>query len=265
VPVYSLHRKEEIEPILRWNVFLNIYALGDLDDFFWPFTTWYALQDSGEIRAILLLYTAFETPTLMALHDAPYEPMWELLTQARRLLPPKLYAHLSPGCREALGPDWIAISRGPHRKMALVQPNLGVPGADRVERLTLSDTDDLRTLYAVGYPANWFDPRQIDIGYYGLRIGGKLVSAAGAHVYSPIQRVAALGNIVTHPDHRGHGYAAAVTARICQELRKTADHIGLNVKADNSAAINCYERLGFRPVAEYEEVTLTLAASANRE
>ncbi|HJZ91750.1 MAG TPA: GNAT family N-acetyltransferase [Gemmataceae bacterium] len=259
--VVSLHRRDEIEPVLRRNVYLHIYALGDLDDFFWPFTTWYALEDAGTLRAIVLLYTAFETPTLMALGDPPYDPLRELLQRARRLLPPQVYAHLSPGCRDALGPDVRAESRGPHLKMALVEPALDVPGTDRVERMTAADVAELRALYLVGYPANWFDPRQIETGhYYGLRISGKLVSAAGPHVYSPGQRVAALGNIVTHPDHRGRGLAGAVTARLCTELRPTVDHVGLNVKADNAAALACYSRLGFRPVAEYEEVMLTLPA-----
>jgi ribosomal protein S18 acetylase RimI-like enzyme len=258
--VIGLHRKDEIEPFLRRNVFLHIYALGDLDEFFWAFTTWYALEDAGGIRAVLLLYTAYETPTLMALHEQPFEPMWELLKRARQLLPPRVYAHLSPGCQEALGSNVIAESRGPHLKMALVDRRFAVPGTESVVRLTHDDVDDLRRLYAVAYPANWFDPRQIDVGYYGLRVNGELVSAAGAHVYSPTQRVAALGNIVTHPDHRGKGYAAAVTARICSEMSETVDHIGLNVKADNVAAIACYERLGFRRVSEYVEATLTLAA-----
>jgi len=30
-------------------------------------------------------------------------------------------------------------------------------------------------------------------------------------------------------------------------------HIGLNVKADNDAAISCYRRLGFETVAPYGE------------
>jgi ribosomal protein S18 acetylase RimI-like enzyme len=262
--VISLHHRDRIEPILRRNVFLHIYALGDLDDFFWPFTTWYTLEDAGELRAILLLYTAFETPTLMALGDPPYDPLHRLLSSARRILPPKVYAHLSPGGRAALGSDVTAQSRGPHLKMALLQPKLDVPGVERVERMSQMDVADLRALYAVGYPANWFDPRQIETGhYYGLRVTGELVSAGGPHVYSAGQRVAALGNIVTHPAHRGRGYAAAVTARACAELKRTVDHVGLNVKADNTAAIACYSRLGFQPIAEYEEVTLILPPAAS--
>ena len=255
--VVSLHRPDEIEPVLRRNVFLHIYALGDLDPAFWPFTTWYALEDGGAIRAVLLLYTAFETPTLMALGDPPFDDLLYLLRSARRLLPPRVYAHLSPGGLTALGADVRSRSRGPHLKMALLHPALDVPGVDRVERLTPADVPALEALYAAGYPAHWFDPRQIDTGhYYGLRADGALVSAAGAHVYSPGQRVAALGNIVTHPAHRGRGYAAAVTARLCAEVADTVDHVGLNVKADNAAAVACYTRLGFRPVAEYEEVTV---------
>lgn len=258
MPIVSLHRKDQIEPILRRNVFLHIYALGDLDDFFWPFTTWYALEDGNNVRAILLLYTAFETPTVMALSDPSYDALHELLRGARRFLPSRFYAHLSSGWRDALGPNLKVDSRGPHLKMALVEPSLQASGIDNAIRLTQADVDDLRALYKVGYPANWFDPRQIDVGYYGVRVDGKLVSAAGAHVYSPGHRVAALGNIVTHPDHRGRGYAAAATAKLCLELSATTDHIGLNVKADNAAAIACYQRLGFRPVAEYEEATITL-------
>jgi ribosomal protein S18 acetylase RimI-like enzyme len=264
MPIISLHDRGRIEPILRRNVFLHIYALGDLDDFFWPFTTWYALEDGGEIRAVLLLYTAFDTPTLMALDDVPYDPLHQLLSSARRMLPPRVYAHLSPGGRDALGPNVTPQSRGPHLKMALLQPRLDVPGVERVQRMSAHDVADLRALYAVGYPANWFDPRQIATGhYYGLRVNGELVSAAGPHVYSSGQRVAALGNIVTHPGHRGRGYAAAVTARACAELKRTVDHIGLNVKADNAAAIACYARLGFHPIAEYEEVTLILQPAAS--
>jgi len=257
MPLVRLRCKEVIEPILRRNVHLHVYALGDLDDFFWPHSTWYGLEEDGELQSILLLYTAFEVPTLMALGDPPFDSLNKLLRSALPVLPPRMYAHLSPICREIFDATHHSKSRGPHWKMALLKPVLDVPGVERVERLTLDDVEELKALYAVGYPANWFDPRQIEIGYFGLREQGQLICAAGAHVYSPRQRVEALGNIVTHPDHRGRGHAAAVTARLCAELLPTTDHIGLNVKAENASAVACYRRLGFEPIAEYEEVMLT--------
>jgi predicted GNAT family acetyltransferase len=89
--------------------------------------------------------------------------------------------------------------------------------------------------------------------YFGIRSGGQLVSAGGIHVYSPVYGVAALGNIATHPTHRGKGYGKAVTARVCQSVAKAVKEIGLNVKADNQPAITCYERLGFKTIAVYGE------------
>ena len=86
--------------------------------------------------------------------------------------------------------------------------------------------------------------------------GEELMSVAGVHVFSRRYRVAALGNIATHPQARGKGLARVVTAKLCQELRGEADHIGLNVKDDNAGAIACYERLGFERCAVYGEYTL---------
>ena len=70
---------------------------------------------------------------------------------------------------------------------------------------------------------------------------------------SPRYRVAALGNIATHPKYRGKGYGTAVTAKLCGSLLREVDHIGLNVKADNKSAIRCYEKLGFEVVCSYGE------------
>jgi hypothetical protein len=45
-----LHDKATIERVLRRNVYLHLYSIGDLDDFFWPYTVWYATADGAEIR-----------------------------------------------------------------------------------------------------------------------------------------------------------------------------------------------------------------------
>jgi predicted GNAT family acetyltransferase len=112
-------------------------------------------------------------------------------------------------------------------------------------------------LYDESYPGNWFDPRMLQTGqYFGLRESRQLVSVAGVHVYSERYRVAAVGNVVTHPAHRNKGYGRAVTARLCQLLLETVDHIGLNVKADNDAAMACYRKLGFEIIAPYGEFTV---------
>jgi ribosomal protein S18 acetylase RimI-like enzyme len=76
------------------------------------------------------------------------------------------------------------------------------------------------------------------------------------HSYSETYRVAALGNITTHPDFRGQGYAQQCTEALCRQLEKAVDLIGLNVRGDNVAAIHTYKKTGFEPVYEFSEMML---------
>src|SRR2546423_3404429 len=96
-----LHDKGTIEQFLRRNTFLHLYELGDLDDFFWPYTTWYALQDAQNIKELVLLYTGMPLPVLLGIseHSAG---MYELLRAIRHLLPKHFYAHVSGDAARAL-------------------------------------------------------------------------------------------------------------------------------------------------------------------
>ncbi|MEH1099868.1 GNAT family N-acetyltransferase [Micromonospora sp. CPCC 205561] len=91
----------------------------------------------------------------------------------------------------------------------------------------------------------------------GVRDGDELVAVAGVHVYSPRYRVAALGNVTTHPRLRGRGLAGAAVAQVCRRLAADVTHVTLNVKAENAAALRLYRRLGFTRVADYGEFALT--------
>jgi len=249
-----LHDKHEIEHFLRQDIQLHIYSLGDLDDFFWPYTTFYGLPANGGLSAVALLYRGQAIPTLLALsnnHDA----IAELLQAMSPELPPQFYAHLSSGLEDTLSDANELAAHGKHYKMAL-QDKAKIDDIDcsQVVALSTPDLEEIQAFYQESYPGNWFDPRMLETQqHFGIQAGGKLVCVGGIHVYSPQYRVAALGNIATHPDRRGRGHGQTVTARICQSLSQTVDDIGLNVKADNHTAIACYERLGFKTVAEYGE------------
>ena len=128
------------------------------------------------------------------------------------------------------------------------------PDTTGIRRLTATDEQAILELYRASYPGNWFHPEVLTSGrYYGHWTGNRLTGIAGTHVYSPAMRVAALGNVTTHPDFRGRGIARRVCRALCLDLQDTTDLIGLNVKADNAAAIHCYQTLGFEIAAEYEE------------
>lgn len=257
-----LHDKQEIGAYLRRDPALHVYAIGDLDDFFWSSTVWYGLKEGENLLAVALLYTGGDPPTLLATERQPATALATLLSRIAHLLPERFYAHLSPEARDALAASYVLESHGPHFKMALSDPaQLDSIDTSSVERLTLAATAELLAFYAHSYPGNWFDPRMLETGQYvGIRgENGDLLSVAGVHVYSAEQRVAALGNITTAPAARGRGLATAATAALCRSLLQTVDLIGLNVHADNVAAIACYRRLGFAVVAEYEEYMLRRA------
>jgi len=249
-----LRDKGALEAFFRRDVFLHIYNIGDLDDFFWRNTTWYAQREGDTILAVVLLYTGLELPTLLAF-SGDREATEELLRSIINELPAKLYAHLSTGLEKVLGERFALESHGEHYKMALRDKSpMQCVDCSEVVRLSTTDLDEMMRFYRESYPGNWFDPRMLETNqYFGIRRDGVLVSAGGIHVYSKRYRVAALGNITTHPDQRNRGYARAVTARLCRSLSDSVDHIGLNVKADNSAAISCYKGLGFEICVTYGE------------
>ena len=255
--VEPLTDKAEIEAFLRTNAELHVYSLGDLDDFFWPQTTWYGWHRDGQLQDIVLIYAGAKLPIVVAISGQP-SALSERMHEVIPLLPQWFYAHLSPGVENVFERTHQLDFHGPHYKMALRDTarlaDVDCSGAVRLER---QDLDELVRLYDESYPGNWFDPRMLRTGqYFGLRVKRRLVSAAGVHVYSERYRVAAVGNVVTHPAHRNKGYGRAVTARLCRSLLETVDHVGLNVKADNDAATACYRQLGFEVVAPYGEFTV---------
>lgn len=253
--VICLHDKTEIESFLRTNTFLHIYSIGDLDDFFWPYTTWYALKQGESIKAIVLVYTGLATPSVLALAEENLVSMQELLSSATHLLPTRFYLHLSPGLEKILKENYKLKSHGKHYKMALKNKVL-LDNIDTSQVISLSRANltNICKLYKESYPGNWFEPRMLDAyQYYGIRGQDGLISIAGVHVYSQQYKIAALGNIATHPSLRGKGLGKSVTAKLCKSLMKTVDHIGLNVNTDNISAVVCYKKLGFEIVSTYEE------------
>jgi RimJ/RimL family protein N-acetyltransferase len=250
-----LHDKNELETYLLKYRHLNYYHLGDLDDFFWPYTTWYALKENGEIKALNLFYIGIDPVVLLGIENDNPKEMKTLLRQSLPLLPLNFYAHLSPGLEKVLEVDYALDHHGEHYKMNLTDPSkLNDIDTSPVVPLTTENLEEMRVLYEESYPGNWFDARMVETGQYvGIREEGKLIGVAGIHVYSPIYKIAALGNITTHPTKRGQGLGKAVTAGLCKRLLENVDAIGLNVLSDNTPAIKAYEAIGFTKVAAYHE------------
>jgi len=261
VQLIELRDRATILAALQCDPLLHLYEIGDLDDFFFPHTRWFALEPGGPVA---LIYKGGETVVLLALaRQKDYPKMAALLERVAEGLPAATYAHLSPGLLTPAFGAFEAEPQGLFLKMALTSRDrlagAEASGGSRVVRLGPPDRHHLEALYRDAYPKSWFDPRMLETQqYHGLQGDhGGLLAAAGVHVYSKEHGVAALGNIATHPSHRGRGFAGMVTAAVCRSLlMEGVEQIGLNVKASNVAAIACYARLGFTEVAPYEEVRL---------
>ncbi len=118
---------------------------------------------------------------------------------------------------------------------------------------TSGDTQHLNRLYELGLTA-WLPPEAVAAGvYYGVRRGTRLIAAAGTHVISATYGLAAVGNVFTHREHRGQGYAKIVTSAVTAELLRMLPEVVLNVRADNPPALAAYRALGYREHTHFEE------------
>jgi ribosomal protein S18 acetylase RimI-like enzyme len=262
--VEATRDRAAIEAHLRRDPAANLYALADLDDFFWRETRWYAARESGEIRALCLLLETLDPPILVALDSSGTAPLRELLEASSERLPGSFFLNLSPPLKSLFEGRGKLRWHGLHQKMILSNRRAieSEPARD-VVRLAPADLEELQHFYQRDAYTNderdarFFEPYMLEQGpYFGVRAAGQLIAVGGVHVRSASYGVAAIGNLATRPDRRRRGHGRTIVAAICRELH-AIPHIGLNVEVDNRAAIACYEALGFREVCRYLEATVS--------
>jgi GNAT superfamily N-acetyltransferase len=229
------------------------YALGDLSPGFFEDCDWF--RALGGAPALALLYRAFSIPVLFTL-GAPeavraileeMAPALEMYLSVRPEILPLIKARYRIQDEEAM---WRMV-----REPAEHRP----PPPDGVVRLSPADLDTLQRLYAdgqsTGEAPDFFAASMLARGvFFGIREGEALIAAAGTHVVSPSEGVAAIGNVYTRRDRRGQGLAARVLGAVTAELVSVGLRtLALNVSQKNEAAIRVYERLGFSRYCPFYE------------
>src|SRR6185369_7851649 len=117
------------------------------------------------------------------------------------------------------------IDPGPQMVRMAVNRQTFTPLYGPVTRLAPADIADLNRLYGLGF-AGWLPSDSITNGvYYGVRIARRLVAAAGTHVINRQDGIAAVGNVMTHVDFRGRGFAKQTTSAVTQELLRTCEDV----------------------------------------
>lgn len=241
---------------------LFAYHMGDLDDFYFPDCLWPTSFGAKQgIDDVLLVYSGCETPSLLAFGLT--ERFESLLREYLPMAPYRFFCHFQERYRGIFAEFADEHPLGTHLKMKLQDERFSECGLsdtdEEIIQLRESHLEQLRELYAAAYPDNYFVPRMLQTGHYlGILEGERLVAVAGVHVASDEHKIAVLGNVTTHPDHRGRGLATRVTHALTSRLVSEGKEVCLNVKADNTPAITCYEKIGFERVHTYEEALFTL-------
>ena len=237
------------------------YSLADLDPPLWDTTrAWVAVDGSGADTAHALLLSGLPMPVFVAMgrpHDAA---VMFLVEHLEPLLTGGCFLNLALGGEEIVTRRRRLHSLGLHVKYVWRDRTAieGVPDDDVVD-LDGGDLARVLDLQArVVDRGRFFTPDLLEQGSYVGVEGeeGGLVATAGTHVLNPHRRVAAVGNVLTHPERRGEGLGTRVTAAVLRRLAPLADLVGLNVARTNAGARRIYERLGFEPVIPYTESRL---------
>ncbi len=158
------------------------YAICDLEDREWARTRWGAAFAGDDLIAVALEY-AGPTPQplfVMGRNDG-------ITAILRDLIRPR--AAYVASLREAL-PGVTAhyrVDPGPPMVRMWVDRERfrPVPVGREVSRLVPAEIGELNRLYQLGF-ASWLPSQSVADGvYFGLRLGGRLIAAAGTHVVSP--------------------------------------------------------------------------------
>lgn len=255
ITVERLTDRAEVRAYLNQDRSLTAYALGDLDDALWPESAFYGARRGSELIAVLLLYGGLDPVVLTAFGAG--EGIEALLASLD--LPREVY-YLWPPEHGAL---LSALYERPHAqeewRMVLDWARFSAPPLNGVCRIAPQEAGALAVLYrhaaSPGEEVVAFSPAQIARGaFFGVWADGALVATAGTHVWSCQESVAAIGNVFTHPAHRGCGHATRCTAAVIEAAREAGiETVVLNVRRHNAPAIHIYEKLGFGRYALFLE------------
>ncbi len=240
--------KAELRTFLERDRLYAAYAICDLEEREFARTRWAMAWDADTPIALVLEYNGPTPQPLFAMgRDDGISAI------LRDLIRPRVAYVAAPRSLLTAIESAYRVDPGPSMVRMWVDRTTFRPYPATVQRLLPVEIGELNRLYQLGF-ASWLPSSAIADGvYYGLRVNGQLVAAAGTHVVSPAARLAVVGNVLTQIDYRGRGFATAVTGAVTADLLRTCDQVVLNVRSDNPPALNAYRRLGYQEHVRFEE------------
>jgi len=138
-------------------------------------------------------------------------------------------------------PGWTRHGGGEGHQMVL--EHLAAVTIPDARRLDADDVGEMLALVELTRPGP-FSVRTVELGdYFGVFEGGALIAMAGERLRVP--GYCEISAVCTHPDWRGRGLAAGLTALVAQRILERGDTPFLHHAIDNDPARRVYEALGF--------------------
>ncbi len=255
---YSVERlddRDTIRAVLAPEAAYGAYALAQLAPPYFPQSEWWAASGPTG-RAVVLHSRGGLGRAMVTFGDTTALDVLLSLHPGSRFC----FASFRPDHREVVQRHFIVS-----RNELMVRMSVSKEAFQAVEgetvRLQGRDIGHINRLYSAEGGSASYTSRHVDQGvYYGVIANDKLVSIAGTHVDSPGERVAVVGNVFTHPRHRGEGLATIATSVVTQALLEHCDMVALTVEESNAPALAVYRKLGYR-----QECTLYEAATVRKD
>ncbi|HEV8252750.1 MAG TPA: GNAT family N-acetyltransferase [Candidatus Limnocylindria bacterium] len=241
--------RDEIAAYLRTDRRYAAYALGDLDSAARGRCSWGIAYDGDDEPVALAMHHDGLVPQPLFLMGEPAGVRAVLAS----VIKPRDAFFQSTKALDLAASDLYELEDATVLLRMVVDGETFIPAAGTAQRLNAADIDDLNRLYQLGFRAGFAQAILDDAVYYGIRIRGRLVSAAGTHVINRREGIAVVGNVMTHADYRGHGFAQMVTSAVTASLLEEVPDVALNVHADNGPAVTAYARLGYREYCRLTE------------
>ena len=191
---------------------------------------------------------------IAALPDEPDADSWAALAQL--IEEPEGISLLRPSYD--IPGDWTVHGRLPVVQM-LCESAPAPPVGLAFEELTPADRPEMLELALSTRPGP-YATNTPDLGnYIGVRNDGRIIAMAGVRIRIP--GMTEVSAVCTHPDFRGRGLAAALTAELTARIFQRGEQAFLHAHAGNAGAIGIYQRLGYRIVRTLEHAVLSPPAS----